>query len=168
MNRFLSLLHVARRNRWCTRPCTTCGASDFRAELRQLGTELADDLADLDLSALEETPGWDDALRLAFDELQTPELKDQVLTMWLPQIDRHIRLADLVLFYYVRRGALFVPMSIEIIQQWLAKCIELASQTGDESLVESLVYTLGTRYRQYATLDAVFDTLNGPRFEVIR
>jgi len=156
MNRFLSLLQLAGRNRWCTKPyCTTCGASDFRAALRELDTELTDELASLDLSALEDTVDWDDALRLALDQLQNPEKKDQVLTAWLPQLDRHIRLADIVLFYYVRRGALFAPMSIEILQQWLAKCVTLASQTGDESLVESLVYTLGTRYKEYPVLNSM-------------
>jgi hypothetical protein len=155
MNRFLNLLHLARQNGWCTKPyCTTCAATDFRTALRQFGAELANDLAVLDLSALEKMSGWEDALRLALDELQSPDLKDRVLTMWLPQIDRHIRLADLVLFYYVRRGALFAPMSIGVLQQWSAKCIDLASQTSDESLVESLICTLG-RYRDYPVLDAV-------------
>lgn len=159
MNRFLSLLHLARQNGWCTRPyCTTCAATDFRTALRQFGAELADDLADLDLSALEEASGWENALRLALDELKSPDLKDRVLTMWLPQIDRHIRLADLVLFHYVRRGAVFAPMSIEVLQQWRAKCIDLAAQTSDESLVESLICTLG-RYRDYPALDAVVNDL---------
>jgi hypothetical protein len=159
MNRFLSLLRLARQNGWCTRPyCTTCAATDFRTALRQFGAELADDLAALDLMALEETSGWEDALRLALDELKSPDLKDRVLTMWLSQIDRHIRLADLVLFYYVRRGAVFAPMSIEVLQQWSAKCIDLASQTSDESLVESLICTLG-RYKDYPELDAVVTDL---------
>ena len=160
MNRFLSLLQLASRNRWCTRPyCTTCGASDFRAALRELDTELSDELASLDLTALEETADWDDPLRLALDQLPNPEMKDRVMKAWLPQLDRHIRLADIVLFYYVRRGALFAPMSIEVLQQWLAKCIDLASKTDDESLVESLVYTLGTRYKEYPVLDSMVHNL---------
>ena len=156
MNRFMSLLQLARRNRWCTKPyCTTCGASEFRAALRQLGAELADDLADIDLGLLEGTPDWADALRLALDELQNADLKDRVLASWLPLIDEHVRLADLVLFYYVRRGALFAPMSIEVLRLWLTKCIDLALLTKDESLVESLLYTLGAGYREYPALDVV-------------
>jgi hypothetical protein len=63
MNRFLSLLERARQNRWCTRPlCTTCGATDFRRALRHLGgpdrAELANELANLDLTELEDVPAW--------------------------------------------------------------------------------------------------------------
>jgi hypothetical protein len=100
-----------------------------------------------------------DALRLALDELQAPSLKERVLTAWLPRLDQHIPLADLVLFYYVRHGALFAPMSLEVLQQWLRKCVNLASHTRDESLVESLVYTLGTRYHEYPSLDAAIHDL---------
>jgi hypothetical protein len=144
MNRFLSLFQLAIQNQWCMTPsCTTCGTRDFTNALRQFGAELADHLANVDLSELEMASDWEGALRLSLDEIQTANLMDRVLLMWLPQLERHIRLADLVLFYYVRRGALFAPMSIGVLQQWKAKCIDLAIHTGDESLVESLICTLG-------------------------
>jgi hypothetical protein len=34
--------------------CTTCGATEFRAAMKQLGDGLANELASLDLSALKE------------------------------------------------------------------------------------------------------------------
>jgi hypothetical protein len=57
---------------------------------------------------------------------------DAVLTGWLPQLEGNIRVADLVLFNYVRRGALFAPMSVEVLQQWRDKCGELSKRAGDE------------------------------------
>ncbi len=155
MNRFLSLLHLAAKNQWCTTPfCTTCGAREFRSGLREFGTELADNLADVDLSELEMTSDWEGALRLALDELQAADLMDRVLLRWLPQLELHIRLADLVLFYYVRRGALFAPMSINVLLKWKTKCIDLAIQTSDESLVESLICSVDI-HREPPELGAV-------------
>lgn len=83
---------------------------------------------------------------------------DQVLTGWLPQLDQHIQVADLVLFHYVRRGAIFAPMSIGILEQWRDKCIELAVRTRDVSLTESLICTVGD-YRRYAELDSLINDM---------
>ena len=159
MNRFLKILESARGSKWCMNLyCTTCGAMEFRSAMKQLGDGLADELASLDLSALTEMPNWDETLRLVLDDFRKPELMDRVLTAWLPQLDRNIRVADLILFYYVRRGSIFAPMSIEVLQRWCDKCIELAVKTGDESLVESLIYTVGD-YRKYPALDVVVQKL---------
>ena len=156
MSRFLSLVVDARRRDWCTHPaCTTCGAAEFKDALRQLGGELAGDLATLELDALESVPEWQDPTRLALDELDSADSKDHVLEAWLPQLEAHVRLADIVLFYYVRRGTLFAPMSITILKQWLQRCIDIACRTRDASLVESLVYTLGPRVKDNSELAAV-------------
>jgi hypothetical protein len=146
--------------------CTTCGATEFRSAMKQLGDGLADELASLDLSALTEIPNWDETLRLVLDDIRKAELMDRVLTAWLPQLDRHIRVADLILFYYVRRGAINAPMSIEVLQRWREKCIDLALQTSNESLVESLIYTLGD-YRKYPELDVVVQDLVARRSQRI-
>ncbi len=127
MNRFLNILEIARDNKWCMNLyCTTCGATEFRAAMKQLGDGLADELASLDLSALTEMPNWDEMLRLVLDDFRKADLMDRVLTAWLPQLDRHIWVADLILFYYVRRGSINAPMSIEVLQRWRDKCIDLA------------------------------------------
>jgi len=160
MSGFLNLLSLASQNRWCMKPyCTTCGASEFRTAIRQLGEKLADDLATMDLDFLEQAPEWEDGIRFALDALLRPDMKDKVFSAWLPNIDGHVRLADLVLFYYVRHGALFVQTSPDVLVQWRAKCIELASQTHNESLVESLIYTLGKRYTDYPKLESVIREL---------
>ncbi|MFZ4858176.1 MAG: hypothetical protein ACOYL3_17445 [Desulfuromonadaceae bacterium] len=159
MNRFLKILESARDNKWCMNLyCTTCGATEFRSAMKQLGDGLADELASLDLSVLTEMPNWDETIRLVLDDIRKAELMDRVLTAWLPQLDRNIRMADLILFYYVRRGAINAPMSIEVLQRWREKCVELAVQTGNESLVESLIYTLGD-FRKYPELDMAVQKL---------
>ena len=159
MNRFLNILESARDNKWCmSLYCTTCGATEFRLAMKHLGDGLADELASLDLSALTEMPNWDETLRLVLDDIRKAELMDRVLTAWLPQLARHIRVADLILFYYVRRGAINAPMSIDVLQRWREKCVDLAVQTANESLVESLIYTLGD-YRKYPELDVVVGDL---------
>ena len=156
MSRFLSLLSDAKRRDWCTSPtCTTCGALEFKTALGKLGGELTTDLATLDLDQLEAVPQWQNPTRLALDELDSADSKDHVLEAWLPQLEAHVRLADIVLFYYVRRGTLFAPMSITILKQWLQRCIDIACRTRDASLVESLVYTLGPRVQDNSELAAV-------------
>lgn len=143
-NRFLEVLEEAREKGWCmSHFCTTCGAMEFRSALWKLGDEIADDLASLDLDVLEDLPTWDETIRFALDEIKRPKLMDQVLMAWQPQLDRHIRVADVVLFYYVRRGALFAPMSIKTLEMWRDQCVELAIRTRDESLVDSLICTVG-------------------------
>lgn len=165
MNRFLNILQSAKDNKWCMNLyCTTCGATEFRSAMKQLGDGLADELARLDLSALVEMPGWDETLRLALDDIRKAELMDRILTAWLPQLDRHIRLADVILFHYVRRGAIYAPMSVDVLQQWREKCIDLAVQTGNESLAESLICTVGN-YKNYPALDAVVRELAGRGFQ---
>jgi hypothetical protein len=55
MNRFLNILESARDNKWCMNLyCTSCGSTEFRSAMKQLGDGLADELASLYLSALKE------------------------------------------------------------------------------------------------------------------
>lgn len=159
MNHYFNILHSARENKWCTTMyCTTCGATEFRTALRKLGDGISEELARLDLSAFEALRNWDDILRLTLDEIRRAELMDKILLAWLPQIDQHIRLADVILYYYVRSGAINAPMSVKVLQQWREKCVELAVGSRDESLVESLICTLDD-YKKYPDLDAVVQDL---------
>jgi hypothetical protein len=84
MNRFLKILESARDNKWCMNLyCTTCGATEFRSAMKQLGDELADELASLDLSVLTEMPNWDETIRLGLDDIRKADLMDRVLSAWL-------------------------------------------------------------------------------------
>lgn len=160
MNSFIETLRNANQQRWCVKPfCTTCGAQDFRAALRKLaganGKGLVEALSSLDLSELRTLSEWDDAIRLALGEINQAPHMDEVLRAWLPHLQENIALADVVLFYFVKRGALFAPMSVEILRVWIDACVKLAVETRNESLLESLVYTLGARVKSYADLNAV-------------
>ena len=164
MNAFLEILERASQARWCITPyCTTCGCRDYRTTLRQLGSnggpDLAESLSTLSLVELCTHREWDNALRIALGEITDAAQMDKVLCAWLPAINQHVAVADIVLFYFVRRGALFAPMSIEVLRMWMDACVALACETHNESLVESLVYTLGRRVESAPQLQHVVTLL---------
>lgn len=160
MNAYIELLQQAHDKKWCIQEfCTTCGSMEFRnaatALAHQEGNQLVASLASLDLSELYRFPEWHNALYLSLYCIDKAEDMDTVLKRWLPQLDTHIRIADLVLFYFVRRGAIFAPMSIEMLEHWRDACVDLAVRTHDESLVESLICTEGRYYSNYPVLAEV-------------
>ena len=159
MNAYIDLLQQAHEKQWCIQEfCTTCGSMEFRnaatALKNQEGNQLVASLASLDFLELYRYPDWDIALYLSLYCIYELEDMDTVLKSWLPQLDTHIRIADLVLFYFVRRGILFAPISFEMQEQWRDACIDLAVRTRDESLAESLICTLRD-YRNYPDLAEV-------------
>ena len=166
MNAFLEILDRVSQERWCVTPfCTTCGSRDYRIALRQMGSNsrprLAESLSKLNLVELCRLREWDDALRIALGEISDAAQMDEVLSAWLPAIKQHVAVADIVLFYFVRRGALFAPMSVEVLRMWMDACVELACETHNESLVESLVYTLGRRVESSPELQRVVTLVSG-------
>ena len=166
MNAFLEILRKASQERWCVTPfCTTCGNRDYRAALRRMESDgsprLAESLSNVNLVDLCRIPEWDDALRIALGEITDAAQMDEVLNAWLPAIKQHVAVADVILFYFVRRGALFAPMSIEVLRMWVDACVDLACETHNESLVESLVYTLGRRVENAPELHRVVKLISG-------
>jgi hypothetical protein len=159
MNAFLNIVRRAHEWNWCTRPyCTTCGSMEYRESLRELGTidgGRFESVAELDLVELQALPGWFDALHLALLEIGQTGPLDRVLKPWLPQLGTNPRVADLVLFYFVRRGALFAPMSIELLGEWISACVEIAIDCEDASLIESLLYTCASQFSAHPMLLAV-------------
>jgi hypothetical protein len=146
VNPLEELLSEAGRRKWCTRRfCTTCGATEFLNGLRRLvgqdGAPLANALAAMDLSAWYDIPDFGGALRLTFDALPWPFLVDDVVSAWLPRVDGHVRLIDAVLFHVVREGRLDDALGA----QWLSVAESAAIESGDPSLLESLVYALRER-----------------------
>ena len=149
MNPFFEILTEAVQNNWCIDPdCTTCGAQDFRRALHSptalRNQSLTDVLKSLEINELRNFRCWEGTVRIALNEIRNASDMDQILQAWIPQLSENIRLADIVLFHFIRRGALFTPVSIEVWQKWVDNCISLAFATKDESLLESLVYTLGS------------------------
>jgi hypothetical protein len=121
--------------------CTTCDAGDYRTAVRALAESLAIELGRIDLHALQTVPEWRDGVRTAMVEVPLTQ-REAIFKAWLPQVRSNIAVADWVLFYCIRPGILFTGMSKETRAEWVRACVELAVDTHDESLVESLIYTL--------------------------
>lgn len=54
------------------------------------------------------------------------------------KVDRHIRVADAVLFYTIRNH----EVDPRVKNAWVEKCKEIILSTDDTSLLESLIYTV--------------------------
>jgi hypothetical protein len=155
MKTFIEIIKAAEENDWCVNPfCTTCGSREFKDELRKLSEEhesgFIDALCAADLSDLQSSSNWRDALRITLGQIDDVKDMDKVLKAWLPNLQSNIPLADFVLFYFCRGGLLFSTMSGEVLGAWVDTCKQLAIKTKNESLIESLIYTLpeGIKYDQ--------------------
>lgn len=155
MNRVLEIMRQAEEKNWCTRPgCTTCGSNEYRSALRSLNDGarkgLGSGLASVDLRELQTLRDWSDSVQIALVEAAASDQLDEVLEAWLPEIPAHPRVADLVLFYFVKRGALIAGMSVDILKTWVNACVELAVSTQDSSLIESLLYSAPDALKDHA------------------
>jgi len=164
-NAFTELLRQAVAKGWCTKVfCTTCAAKEYRQALHMIVIEKYESLtrifAEVDLSELESFPNWQDALRIALDDIGERLSRDDVFLAWMPALDSHIAVADLILFYYVRQGTLFSSISPSVGNEWTSKCIELAQETRNDSLIESLIYTLRQDYKNHPQLESLENELS--------
>src|SRR5947209_6249183 len=153
VNEFAQLVETAAASDWCTRIyCTTCGNGEFRKSVTAIGDGigfgLSDALADLDISQYTTLRNWDDCIRIAFLHLPFPPQREKVLMRWLPQLDLNIRFADVVLFYVVR----YLESDDPVRQAWISSCAKLAVKSNDTSLVESLVWVLGSQLLAFPEL----------------
>ncbi|MBC7929889.1 MAG: hypothetical protein H7Z38_04905 [Rubrivivax sp.] len=168
-NEFAQLVKKASELNWCTQIyCTTCANGEFRKDLKQLGGgnsfELAQVLADLDIDEYSWLRDWDDCLRIAFLHLPFPGQHEKILSSWIPKLNKNIRFADVVLFYIVRS----LPFGIETSRAWISACVNLAVNSKDESLVESLVWVLRSELPKYDGLIHTAKHLSATSFKVKR
>jgi hypothetical protein len=152
MNAFLDLLKTAKRENWCTKPgCTTCGSTQYRSALQKLasqdGTPLARAMAEADPGQVMLAMCNPDAVIMATRFLHRGQL-DEVLSAWLPGLGPNPRLADHVLFYLIRSGTLISGISPEVARSWVDACFDVALNGRDNSLVESLLYTVPERCQE--------------------
>lgn len=143
-NAFIAVINTANSRNWCVKPggyCTTCGMADVHSALTEIDLDQA--LGSLDLEELWSMPDWDLFLQAAS---RHPEFdRRRLLESWLPMIGHRTRFADVVLFYFVRRTTpLFKP--------WIDACADVALHDGHESLIESLLYTIGDGIEEYPAL----------------
>lgn len=152
-NIFIEIVHKAEQNNWCTIPyCTTCGNTEIRNELRNIaglgGSELANMLSEIAPSEIMKLPNWTDCIRLSFFEITYPGHQEKVLNSWLINLENQVYFADPILFYVVRT----LPFGLSVGKNWVVKCVSMATETKNESLVESLIWTLKEKIREYPDL----------------
>jgi hypothetical protein len=109
-------------------------------------------LANLDLDEYTELGKWLDCLRIAFVDLPFAPQRVDALKHWLCYARTNVRFADGVLYYIVRY------ISGDARESWIASCVDLALESRDASLVESLIWVLHSDLAHYPKLfDAAHD-----------
>jgi hypothetical protein len=93
-----------------------------------------------------------------------PGQHEKVIQAWVPQIDHNLKFADFVLFYIVRT----LPFGRSAGKGWIDRCLLMAIATRDESLVESLLWTLGRDAIEHDELMQVASELSRGSFKVRR
>ena len=155
-NPLYETIRKAHEQNWCLTPyCTTCGAHEYRNALRELsgsmGGGLADALADIDLQEISLLPNWQDALLVAIMDLSFSQQIEGVLDSWLPKISDHIVLADLILYKMVR----YMRKDNATRNKWIECCIDIAINSRNFSLIESLLLVLRREAWNYRKLIAI-------------
>ena len=112
---------------------------------------LAAELLDLPISEFVKLKYWEGHLRTAFYALRDVDLQAAVLQRWVESPLEDVRFVDVVIFRFIRHSHLYTPIG----DAWIRTAIELAEQTKDWSLVETLVWTLGrsiSEHQAFASL----------------
>jgi hypothetical protein len=143
-NPFIDIVRTAHVLKWCTMPsCSTCYAHDYLQALKQLrgesgGDGLAKALAALSPSELTKQHEWKNALWIAIRNMTTPLQLRAIVKAWIPKFYGNLYFSDIVLYKIIR----YLPKGDAIRKEWTDKCILLAKDTKDFSLVESLLLVL--------------------------
>ena len=155
-NPLSDIISKAHEQKWCVTPyCTTCGSREYRNALQELsgplGGGLANALADIDLQEISLLPNWQDALLVAIMDLPISQQVEGVLEAWLPKISDNIALADLILYKIVR----YMRKDNAIRNNWIDRCIDIAINSRNFSLIESLLLVLRREAWNYRKLIAI-------------
>lgn len=102
-------------------------------------------LVGLDLHRWMKIPGWRHAIDWGLACLGSQEIVCKALAAWRDRYLGDVRVVDFVVFHLLGR----FPCNIDNLHQWEASAIALAGRTHDASLVETLIYHLGERIRNY-------------------
>lgn len=131
---------------------------DFRNSLKEISendsSKLVEILSELNIEKFTKIQNWGDCLRLAFYDLRFPFLQTEILSNWLPILNDNIHFADWILFYFAR----YLSENNETRKAWISKCIEVAVKSQDESLTESLIWTLRSKIENF---DGLFESIEG-------
>lgn len=146
------VLAKAKAERLCTKPaCATCGAGSYRALLREAAATdaaFAAMLGELPASAWAEFAEPRGAMAFAIEALGSAELRATVLANWLERNAHPTWLYDSVVFDVLRSQSVAEPVR----SRWLEAAVRVALDTHDASLVESLVWFLGSQVAERGAL----------------
>lgn len=138
------VLEKVRADRLCTKTgCTTCGAWPYRKLLREAaagGDGFMAELSELTPDAWSECEEPRGAVAFALEALASPQARATVLEHWLERSPIPTWLYDSVVFDVLRRQAVAEPGRAK----WLDAAVAAALQTHSSSLVESLLWLLGS------------------------
>jgi hypothetical protein len=101
---------------------------------------LAAELDDLDIPTYIRTPHWSDALRIVALDFRWGVAWDKALISWLPHAAADEHFADHMLFYV--HGA--ARLHRDARKAWVALCTAHPLRSASSSILEPLVYRLGT------------------------
>jgi hypothetical protein len=106
-------------------------------------------MAELTSSELQFFPNWSGCIEICFLHITPGGKISQVLDAWTPHLNEQtIRFADYILHRIIGK----VPFARLAGDTWIARCLELALSTRDESLVESLLLILRCSLREFPKL----------------
>jgi len=142
-NSFIDLLKKANELNWCTRLyCTTCGSREYRAELGKiggiLGGGLINALVNIEPKEIIKISNWDDALIIAFCELQFEEQREEVTKGWLNKLHDSLVFTDWVLLKIIK----YLPNISKGKIDWINECIKIGIEYRYFSIVETLCLVL--------------------------
>ena len=126
--------------------CGTCGCGEAIKELEKIN-DIETELINMNINEIKALnlegvlfgafDPYISIIMVVFIRMRSKFNRNKVLSNWLNTIpDDNIRLFDAILFYVVRGYGI----QIDLEDDWIAKCEELAKKTGDISLAESLYY----------------------------
>lgn len=152
-NPFITLLIKANQENWCIRFfCTTCVNQEFRNALKEisgpLGGELIRALKEIEPRHLMDLENWKGAISIAICDLPFLEQREKVLKEWLSISKINLHFTDYVFFKIVN----LLPRNNETRLEWIQKCLEIALETRDFSLTESLILVLQDEATKYPQL----------------
>ena len=156
INPLYDIISKAHEQKCCVTPyCTTCDSREYRDALKELsgpmGGGLANAIADIDLQDISLLPNWQDALLIAIMDLPLSQQVEGVLEAWLPKISDHIVFADLILYKIIR----YMRKDNVTSNNWIERCIDIAINSRNFSLIESLLLVLRRDAWDYPKLIAV-------------
>lgn len=109
---------------------------------------LANELLSLPIEEFIKLEDWAEIMRMAFYGLPDKDLRSLILRKWLIAVGSNIRVTDVLLFYILRKE----PIDPDVYEAWIQKAIDLAKQSRDISLVESLILTINSSISKYRSL----------------